>query len=55
MELHSIKIGLQAGPFADSLAINRPKSLAEFKEWAVGYINMEEVREMRKAEAKGRE
>ena len=51
MELYSIKRGLQAGPFADSLAINPPKSLAEFKEWVMGYINMEEVREMKKMEA----
>ena len=51
MELHSIKKGLQASPFADSLAINLLRSLAEFREQVVGYINMEEVWEMRKAKA----
>ena len=51
MKLHSIKRGLRAGPFADSLAINPSRSLTEFREQAVGYINMKEVRETRKAEA----
>ena len=50
MELHSIKIGSRVGPFADSLAINPLRSLAEFRKRAVGYINMEEIRETRKAE-----
>ena len=43
VELHSIKRGLQAGPFVDSLAINPLRSLTEFKEQAMGYVNMEEV------------
>ena len=51
MELHSIKRGLKVGSFADSLAINAPRSLAEFRERAMGYINIEEVRETRKAKA----
>ena len=51
MEFHSIKKGLRAGPFVDSLAINPSSTMAEFKERAVGYINMEEVQEIRKAEA----
>ena len=52
MELHSIKSGLKASPFADSLAITPPKTTTEFKKKAVGYINMEEDREMKKAEAR---
>ena len=43
VELHSIKIGLRAGPFVDSLAINPSRSLTEFRDRAVRYINMEEV------------
>ena len=51
MKLYSIKGGLRASPFVDSLAINPLRSLAEFKEQVIGYINLEEVREMRKVEA----
>ena len=51
MELHFIKRGLRERPFAYLLAINLLRSLAEFREQVMGYINMEEVREMRKAEA----
>ena len=51
VELHCIKRGLGMGSFADSLAINPLRSLAEFRERVVGYINMEEVQETRKAEA----
>ena len=50
VELHSIKRGLRAGPFANSLAINPSRSLTEFRERALGYIN-EEVLETRKAKA----
>ena len=39
------------GPFANSLAINPLKSIAEFRERAMEYINMEEVQEIRKVEA----
>ena len=39
MELHFIKRGLPVGLFTDSLAINPLRSLAEFRERAVGYIN----------------
>ena len=52
MELHSIKRGLRVGLFADSLAINLPRSLTKFREQAMGYVNMEEVQEMRKGEAR---
>ena len=40
--------GLRADPFANSLAITPPKTIAEFRERVVGYINMEEVRETKK-------
>ena len=50
LELHSINRGLQADPFAHSLAINPSRSLVEFEERAMGYMNMEEVQETRKAE-----
>ena len=43
VELHSIKKGLRARPFANSQAINPPRSLAKFRERAMGYINIEEV------------
>ena len=42
---------LKGKSFGDSLAINPPRSLVEFREWVVGYINMEEVWEMKKAKA----
>ena len=35
VELHSIKRGLGASPFADSLVIN-PRNMIEFKERAIG-------------------
>ena len=51
MELHSIKRGLRAGPFVDSLAITPLKTTAEFRERVARYIKMEEVQEMNKVEA----
>ena len=51
MESHSLKRGLWVGPFANLLAINLSRSLAEFRKRVMGYINMEEVRETRKTEA----
>ena len=48
MELHSIKRGLQASLFIDSLV---RRTMVEFKKRAMGSINMDEVRETRKVEA----
>ena len=48
MELHSIKRGLQASLFIDSLA---RRTMVEFKKRAMGSINMDEVRKTRKVEA----
>ena len=42
-ELHSIKRGLRASPFADSLAITPLKTIAEFRERVARYIKIEEV------------
>ena len=51
VQLYSIKKGFTAGPFADSLAITPPNMIAKFWERVIGYINMEEIRGMKKAEA----
>ena len=32
LEFHSVKRGLSAGPFVDSMAINSPRSMVEFRE-----------------------
>ena len=52
VELHSIKKGLWARPFANSQAINPPRSLAKFRERAMGYINIEDVQKTQKTEAR---
>ena len=46
-----MKSGLRADLFANSLAITPPKTIAELKERAMRYINMEEVGETKKLEA----
>ena len=46
------QVGLKIGRFANSLAIMPPKMMVEFRERVMGYINMEEIGEIKKAEAR---
>lgn len=52
VELHAMKSGLKVGFFADSLAINKQKTIADFREKAVEFIEMEELIKARRAERK---
>ena len=47
-----MKSGLKVGFFADSLAINKQKTIADFREKAVEFIEMEELIKARRAERK---
>ncbi|XP_057725573.1 uncharacterized protein LOC130941176 [Arachis stenosperma] len=50
VHLHAIKSGLRPGKFQEAIAVAKPKTLAEFREKAKGQINIEELRQARKAE-----
>jgi len=45
--LHSMLLALQPDKFADSLCKKNPSSMDELREWAKGYIQMEEVSKFR--------
>ncbi|XP_016164020.1 uncharacterized protein LOC107606472 [Arachis ipaensis] len=50
VHLHAIKSGLRPGKFQETIAVTKPKTLAEFREKAKGQIDVEELRQARKAE-----
>ncbi|XP_072059698.1 uncharacterized protein [Arachis hypogaea] len=50
VHLHAIKSGLRPGKFQETIAVSKPKTLAEFREKAKGQIDIEELRQARKAE-----
>ncbi|XP_072087390.1 uncharacterized protein [Arachis hypogaea] len=50
VHLHAIKSGLRPGKFQETIAVAKPKTLAEFREKARGQIDIEELRQARKSE-----
>ncbi|XP_072087011.1 uncharacterized protein [Arachis hypogaea] len=50
VHLHAIKSGLRPGKFQETIAIAKPKTLAEFREKAKGQIDIEELRQARKSD-----
>ncbi|XP_072054745.1 uncharacterized protein [Arachis hypogaea] len=50
VHLHAIKSGLRPGKFQETIAVTKPKTLAEFREKAKGQIDVEELRQARKIE-----
>ncbi|XP_057734670.1 uncharacterized protein LOC130950146 [Arachis stenosperma] len=44
VHLHAIKSGLRPGKFQETIAVTKPKTLAEFREKAKGQIDVEELR-----------
>ncbi|XP_057740582.1 uncharacterized protein LOC130957753 [Arachis stenosperma] len=50
VHLHAIKSGLRPGKFQETIAVEKPKTLAEFREKAKGQIDVEELRQARKTE-----
>ncbi|XP_057739852.1 uncharacterized protein LOC130956943 [Arachis stenosperma] len=50
VHLHAIKSGLRPGKFQETIAVAKPKTLAEFREKAKGQIDIEELRQARRAE-----
>ncbi|XP_025616243.1 uncharacterized protein [Arachis hypogaea] len=50
VHLHAIKSGIRPGKFQETIAVTKPKTLAEFREKAKGQIDVEELRQARKTE-----
>ncbi|XP_072084316.1 uncharacterized protein [Arachis hypogaea] len=50
VHLHAIKSGLRPGKFQETIAVAKPKTLAEFREKAKGQIDIEELRQVRKSD-----
>nr|XP_025632973.1 uncharacterized protein LOC112727450 [Arachis hypogaea] len=50
VHLHAIKSGLRPGKFQETIAVAKPKTLAEFRKKAKGQIDIEELRQARKSE-----
>nr|XP_025611688.1 uncharacterized protein LOC112705044 [Arachis hypogaea] len=50
VHLHALKSGLRLGKFQETIAITKPRTLEEFREKAVGQMEIEELREARRAE-----
>ncbi|XP_025625654.1 uncharacterized protein [Arachis hypogaea] len=50
VHLHAIKSGLHPGKFQETIAVAKPKTLAEFREKAKGQIDIEELRQARRAD-----
>ncbi|XP_072071889.1 uncharacterized protein [Arachis hypogaea] len=50
VHLHAIKSGLRPGKFQETIAVAKPKTLAEFREKAKGQIDIEELRQARKSD-----
>ncbi|XP_016173922.1 uncharacterized protein LOC107616485 [Arachis ipaensis] len=45
VHLHALKSGLRPGKFQETIAVTKPKTLAEFREKATGQMEIEELRE----------
>ncbi|MED6212004.1 hypothetical protein PIB30_078982 [Stylosanthes scabra] len=45
VHLNAIKSGLRSGKFQETIAVNKPKTLAEFREKAQGQMEIEELRQ----------
>ncbi|XP_016204742.1 uncharacterized protein LOC107645263 [Arachis ipaensis] len=50
VELHAIKSGLRPGKFQETIAVAKPKTMAEFREKAKGQIDIEELQQAQKLE-----
>ncbi|XP_015953821.1 uncharacterized protein LOC107478193 [Arachis duranensis] len=50
VHLNAFKAGLKPGKFRETIAVTKPKILEEFRERAVGQMEIEELREAEKAE-----
>ncbi|XP_016178777.1 uncharacterized protein LOC107621258 [Arachis ipaensis] len=50
VRLHAIKSGLRPGKFQETIAVSKPKTLAEFREKAKGQIDIEELKQARKSD-----
>ncbi|XP_025625630.1 uncharacterized protein [Arachis hypogaea] len=50
VHLHAIKSGLRPRKFQETIAVAKPKTLAEFREKAKGQIDIEELRQARKSD-----
>ncbi|XP_025625714.1 uncharacterized protein [Arachis hypogaea] len=50
VQLHAIKSGLRPGKFQEAIAVAKPKTLEEFRDKAIGQIEIEELRETRRNE-----
>ncbi|XP_025611273.1 uncharacterized protein [Arachis hypogaea] len=50
VQLHAIKSGLRPGKFQEAIAVAKPKMLEEFRDKAMGQIEIEELRETRRNE-----
>ncbi|MED6139797.1 hypothetical protein PIB30_087330 [Stylosanthes scabra] len=50
VHLHAIKSGLRPSKFQETIAVNKPKTLAEFREKAQGQMEIEELRQARNSE-----
>ncbi|XP_057760393.1 uncharacterized protein LOC130980761 [Arachis stenosperma] len=50
VELHAIKSGLRLGKFQKTIAVAKPKTMAEFREKAKGQIDIEELQKAQKIE-----
>ncbi|XP_072073769.1 uncharacterized protein [Arachis hypogaea] len=50
VHLHAFKSGLRPGKFQETIAVSKPKTLAEFREKAKGQIDVEELWQARKTE-----
>ncbi|XP_072062245.1 uncharacterized protein [Arachis hypogaea] len=50
VHLHAIKSGLRPGKFQETIAVTKPKTLAEFRKKAKGQIDIEELCQARKAD-----
>nr|XP_025661371.1 uncharacterized protein LOC112756985 [Arachis hypogaea] len=50
VHLHALKSGLRPGKFQETIAVAKPKTLAEFREKAKGQIDIEELRQARRTD-----
>ncbi|XP_016199350.1 uncharacterized protein LOC107640339 [Arachis ipaensis] len=50
VHLHALKSGLRLGKFHKAIVVTKPKTLAKFRDKAIGQIEIEELREARRLE-----
>ncbi|XP_057720151.1 uncharacterized protein LOC130934611 [Arachis stenosperma] len=50
VKLHAIKSGLRLGKFQETIAVAKPKTMAEFREKVKGQIDIEELQQAQKTE-----